>query len=380
MHCSNKYYSSFSTPLLLLLGLSFCSADKWSGDNNSDNTGGRLRFLAIGDWGGTDFFPYHTQEQLDTADGMAKVAREQEAEFVLALGDNFYYAGLMDDAFAKMRFEQTFERVYNHDELQVPWHIISGNHDYCGDIQQQIMIAADPSNRWSFPDFNYKITKEFHDESNGRAVKLDIIMIDTMHVAGFHCLSQPFDELRPPPEEYFAQPPGPLSLAEASATLSYIESALMNSSDADYILVAGHYPIYSPCSHGNTHELIDKLDPLLREYGVTAYISGHEHCQFHYSLDGMDYLLTGAGMSCCYSADNISNLPREGNFEYVLADSYRYSGSSGVEGGFMSFDVGGDGMKVTIHKEDGSTLYETELRPRSVQFKSSLEEETKAVE
>ena len=118
----------------------------------------------------------------------------------------------------------------------------------------------------------------------------------------------------------------------------------------------------------------------MREYGVTAYISGHEHCQFHYSLDGMDYLLTGAGMSCCYSADNISNLPREGNLEYVLADTYRYSGSSGVEGGFISFDVGGDGMKVTIHSEDGSTLYETELRPRSVQFKSSSEEEAIAVE
>lgn len=209
------------------------------------------------------------------------------------------------------------------------------------------------------------------------SVKLDIIMIDTMQIAGFNCV-QEHEELT---DEFFAQPLGPLSLAEASATLSLIEHALENS-DADYLLVAGHYPIYSPCSHGNTDELVEKLDPLLRKYGVTAYISGHEHCQFHYSSDEMDYFLTGTGMSCCYSADNRNSLPREGDLKYILADSHVYSGSSGVKGGFMSFDVGGDDMKITIHKEDGSSLYETSLRPRSDQFKSSSDppEEAIAVE
>jgi len=255
-------------------------------------------------------------------------------------------------------------------------HVVGGNHDYCGDIHKQITIATDPSNRWSFPDFNYKITKDFIDES-GMPVKLDIIMIDTMQVAGFNCVHER-EELT---DEFFAQPSGPLSLAEASATLSFIENALKNS-DAHYLLVAGHYPIYSPSSHGNTEELVKKLDPLLKKYGVTAYISGHEHCQFHYSFDDMDYFLTGTGMSCCYSADNRNSLPREGDLKYILADSSVYSGSSGVKGGFMSFDVGGDGMKVTIHKEDGFPLYKTALRPRPDQFKSSSDtaEEAIAVE
>ncbi len=115
-------YSNLISLSALLVFLSRCLANnEWSSGGNNINDGGRLRFLALGDWGGIDFFPYHTQEQLDTADGMAKVAAEQESEFVLALGDNFYYAGLMDDAFAKMRFEDTFEKVYYHDELQVPW-------------------------------------------------------------------------------------------------------------------------------------------------------------------------------------------------------------------------------------------------------------------
>jgi tartrate-resistant acid phosphatase type 5 len=108
-----------------------CSADELRGggrttdENNSSgssSSGGNLRFLAIGDWGGLDHFPYHTKEQMETADGMARVASEHESEFVLALGDNFYYAGLKGDTEeASMRFQETFEKVYNHDELMVPW-------------------------------------------------------------------------------------------------------------------------------------------------------------------------------------------------------------------------------------------------------------------
>ena len=119
------FYPKLSFSTLLLLGLSCCSADELRrgrgggcGDSSSD---GRLRFLALGDWGGVDHFPYHTEEQIETADGMADIAAEQGSEFVLALGDNFYYSGLMDDDHAQMRFEQTFEKVYHHDELQVPW-------------------------------------------------------------------------------------------------------------------------------------------------------------------------------------------------------------------------------------------------------------------
>jgi len=347
----------------LLLGLGSANELRGGGGGSSSSEG-RIRFIAVGDWGGVDHFPYHTEEQIETADGMAKIAAEQGSEFVLALGDNFYYSGLMDDDHAQMRFEQTFEKVYNQQALQVPWHIIGGNHDYCGDIQKQITIATDTSNRWSFPDLNYKISKEFTDE-NGRTVKLDIVMIDTMHIAGFRCVAEELNE------EFFAQPPGPLSLVEATTTLSWIESAL-SESEADYLVVAGHYPIYSPCSHGNTDELIHKLHPLLKKYGVTAYISGHEHCQFHYAFDSMDYFLTGTGNGCCYAADNRESLPQEGDLKYLLADSQNYSGSSGVNGGFASFDVGADDLKIIIHRENGESLYETKLKPRAEHFKSSL--------
>lgn len=48
-------------------------------------------------------------------------------------------------------------------------------------------------------------------------------------------------------------------------------------SRADYLLVAGHHPVYSVGMHGTNHCLLQKLKPLLDEYKVTAYFSGHDH-------------------------------------------------------------------------------------------------------
>lgn len=37
----------------------------------------------------------------------------------------------------------------------------------------------------------------------------------------------------------------------------------MAASTADYLFIAGHFPVYSGCSHGNTDNLVDDLKPLL---------------------------------------------------------------------------------------------------------------------
>ena len=82
-----------------------------------------LRFLAISDWGGQHGFPYSTEPQRETALGMAEVAKAG-ASFVLALGDNFYCYGLSgEEEENDVRFQETFENVYHHEELQVPWFV-----------------------------------------------------------------------------------------------------------------------------------------------------------------------------------------------------------------------------------------------------------------
>lgn len=62
-----------------------------------------------------------------------------------------------------------------------------------------------------------------------------------------------------------------------------------------WLLVAGHYPVYSSGEHSDTSELVTYLLPLLRQYGVHAYLSGHDHVSEHLSRDGVEYFVVGAG-------------------------------------------------------------------------------------
>ncbi len=55
-----------------------------------------IRFLVLGDWGGLPYPPYITPIEKATARMMAKTASQMGADFILALGDNFYYKGVTD--------------------------------------------------------------------------------------------------------------------------------------------------------------------------------------------------------------------------------------------------------------------------------------------
>lgn len=84
-------------------------------------------------------------------------------------------------------------------------------------------------------------------------------------------------------EDWFAklfgksdQPSGPKDKFLADQQLAWIEDQLKNSK-ADYLFVAGHFPVYSVAEHGSTQCLIDKVLPLLETYKATAYLSGHDH-------------------------------------------------------------------------------------------------------
>ena len=69
---------------------------------------------------------------------------------------------------------------------------------------------------------------------------------------------------------------GPSSKEESDVQLKWIEKVI-SSSKAEYLLVGGHYPVYSAGMHGSTQCLIDVLKPILDEHKVTAFLAGHDH-------------------------------------------------------------------------------------------------------
>jgi hypothetical protein len=60
--------------------------------------------------------------------------------------------------------------------------------------------------------------------------------------------------------------------------LEWLNNTLATSK-AHWLIVAGHFPVYSGGEHGNTPEMLTDIKPLLEHYNVDAYLCGHVcHC------------------------------------------------------------------------------------------------------
>jgi acid phosphatase/tartrate-resistant acid phosphatase type 5 len=142
----------------------------------------------------------------------------------------------------------------------------------------------------------------------------------------------------------------------------------MAASTADYLWVAGHYPVYSACSHGPTQELINKLKPELEKHGA-HYMCGHDHCQGHITESDVQYVVAGAGMECCYGVDNVGKVPKD-SIKFWMGGSQGKGyqpmpGGIVPKSGFASFQIGADSMKVVYHSDGGEVLYTTDpILPR----------------
>lgn len=307
-----------------------------------------LNFLAVGDWGGISYRPYTTPTQKACADGMGVVAEAVNAQFVLALGDNFYHEGIETDV-SDHRFEDTFEEVYAAPSLQVPWYVLAGNHDHYGNVTAQIEYSK-VSSRWTFPDFNHNHVFEWTEDD--ATYSMEVIMIDTVNLVGMHRVPES-DPL------YFAQPPGPSDPLRAAADYQWIEEKLA-ASTADYLWVAGHFPVYSACQHGNTDELVANLKPLLDQYSA-HYMAGHDHCQLHIADDntGTQYLVTGAGDICCYPAENRDEIP-DGFLKFEVSLGHN---PTKAFSGFTSFSANKNEMSFTIYDGKGTALYTSPAIP-----------------
>ncbi|CAA0831794.1 Purple acid phosphatase 17 [Striga hermonthica] len=90
--------------------------------------------------------------------------------------------------------------------------------------------------------------------------------------------------------------------------LKDLESALMKSK-ARWKIVVGHHAIRSVSHHGDTHELVHRLLPILRAYEVDLYLNGHDHCLEHISdrTSPIQFMTSGGGSKAWRGDVNTSN-------------------------------------------------------------------------
>lgn len=225
--------------------------------------------------------------QGQVARSMLAVANLTHPSFVLALGDNFYADGVVsvNDSLWNSHFRDVYFR--NTSALTgVPWHPTIGNHDLgYGDqgVQAQVdrttASTSDDDGVWQMPGTNYTVT---YNIPGGGFVQ--IVVVDTTWLA-------------PSENDATDEASSSEKLIRLKRQLSHlydIFQVTLIHPRPTWLVVAGHYPVYSAADKEDNDELVEYLVPFMEHYGVHCYLSGHDHINEHFTSDGIEYYVAGA--------------------------------------------------------------------------------------
>jgi len=249
------------------------------------------------------------------------------------------------------RFENTFEKVFTAPSLaEMPFYVIAGNHDHGGNVSAQIEYSQ-RSKRWMYPEPWFTVTSDL-----GNNATLEVVMIDTFILSGNSDVRDEFGDVVREKDGWELTGPEEHMKAQAASQMEWLEDTL-KASTASFLVVAGHYPVWSICEHGPTAGLVQTLKPLFEQYHVTAYIAGHDHCIESFVDTGIDYHGMGASHINTASTAHANAVPK-GLLKFHTA---------GKSGGFGSFFVNETAFIGKQHEGDGTLLYTAPTRsPRSL--------------
>eukprot|EP00607_Mallomonas_marina_P004702 CAMPEP_0182429262 /NCGR_PEP_ID=MMETSP1167-20130531/25635_1 /TAXON_ID=2988 /ORGANISM="Mallomonas Sp, Strain CCMP3275" /LENGTH=730 /DNA_ID=CAMNT_0024612675 /DNA_START=161 /DNA_END=2353 /DNA_ORIENTATION=- len=273
------------------------------------------------------------------AEAMANYCEMYPADFLIALGDNFYDNGVEDTE--DELWLTVYGQVYNQTALQIPWYAIFGNHDYgsdrgAGSLQAQIDFGVYKyDNRWTAGHCylqSYQVPNT--------ATTVDIVFVDSTLIA--------------PEETYMTSTSAGVSSdaqAEYQAEQLSCMCGYLAASQASFLIVAGHYPIYSTGKNapGDMTTMVEMMYPYLEKYDVDMYLAGHdhrlEHLQYTTSSGGtMDFIISGA-------AGKPDNQLTSG------ITSSATSKFSAATGGFAFAEVSDSTLSVNMVDYTGTVLY-----------------------
>ena len=221
-----------------------------------------MYYLSFGDWGETGLLKQR----------VADIIKQKKPDAILSLGDNFYEYGIEEHDIS--RWEREFVAYYP----DVSFYAILGNHDYLGNVYAQIKYSTLNPN-WIMPHRYYnRMYKDVH-----------LIALDTFELATTESLRNSL-AMGMKPDTFIEK----INQLKREKQLVWLEEVLKRNTST-YIIVFGHYPIFSNGTHGDTVELCSILLPLLKKYKVNLYLSGHDHNICHKEVDGLHCIVSGCG-------------------------------------------------------------------------------------
>jgi predicted MPP superfamily phosphohydrolase len=196
---------------------------------------GSVRFAVIGDSGTGD------KEQYEVAKEMEAYQQSVKFDFVIMLGDNIYGGHSPSDF--KRKFEDPYKSLL---DAGVKFYASLGNHD-------------DPNIERLYKPFNMD-GERYHSFKKGN---VQFFALDSTYMD--------------------------------AKQMTWLEQNL-RSSNAQWKICYFHHPLYNDGkSHGPDLDLRNQLTPLLKNYGVNAVFSGHEHAYERIKPeDGIYYFILGS--------------------------------------------------------------------------------------
>jgi hypothetical protein len=234
-------------------------------------------------------------------------------------------------------WESHFTGLFTPEAFPVPFYPIRGNHDYRSsnpDAQLEYYTEHGDEGRWVFPAAYYQINKVLADGTT-----IDLIFLDTLLLAPEATESEaaihlPADKKERREEQY-----------------AWVEATLAQST-ADWLLVFGHYPIFSVGEHGDTPGLIARLLPLFERHHVDMYVSGHDHTLQHLQhlpKTHTQFFVNGNGAKVG-TVGNVTQAAHVRQAEVTL--------------GFMSHEVTRTSLRTKAIDREGGVVFEYSQLPR----------------
>jgi hypothetical protein len=211
-----------------------------------------VRFVAFGDYG-TAHLRGAQSHQAALAAVMRAYHGAKPFAFGITTGDNFYPTSFPtpSDAGWKTSWDDQYAA------MGIPFYVSLGNHDWgepAGPLGEYVYGLTSKS--WRLPAFYYTYT----------AGSAQLFAINTN--------------------------------ALTERQLTWLRTELARST-AKWKIVYGHFPVYEQTDY-TVEPQRRLLLPILKQYKVDVYLAGHHHTMQHWQMDGIDYVVTGAGGAMNY--------------------------------------------------------------------------------